>query len=248
MFIPSNWTLFSIIFHVFFGLFAIFLGFLDYYEVLPMRYSKFGTKTGIPSRLGMFTLYFLPIIVVIVSALPYLATATPIQGIVFGALILHFSKRSLEVLFVHKYSGHIAPLTFGVITFAYALMAGMISWLNARALVKMDVLFYMGIICLLVGEGGNLYHHKLLADLRTEGEGYFIPKGGWFEYATCPHYFFELLAWLGIFLLSRHLFTVLVFIAMLGYLTARSIKTRQWYRERFADYPTKRKNMIPFIF
>ena len=248
MIFPSNWTPFSIGFYIVFGAFAVLLGFLDYYEFLPMRYSKFGAEKGVPSRLGMFILYFLPVVIATICALPYLPTATPIQWIVYGAVVFHFGKRTLEVLFVHKYSGNMQPLTLGIIVFSYALMGGLISWLNANAIIKMDVLFYLGIVFIIVGESGNFYHHKLLADLRKNELGYHIPRGGWFEYATCPHYFFELLTWLGLVLVSRHFFTVLVFVAMLGYLTARSIKTRQWYRSRFPDYPKDHKFMIPFIF
>jgi len=248
MIIPSTWTTFSIIFYVAFGLFAVLLGPLDYFEWLPMRYSKFGTEKGVPSRLGMTILYGLPLIVATVAALPYLPSANTIQWIVYSIVMLHFAKRTFEVLFVHKYSGKIQPLTLSIIIFAYALMGGLISWLNVEPVAKMDFLFYLGIVSFLIGVLGNTYHHRLLANLRKEKDGYFIPKGGWFEYATCPHYFFELLGWLGITLVSRHLFTVLVFIAMLGYLGARSIKTRQWYREHFKDYPADRKFMIPFIF
>ncbi len=248
MIIPSTWTPFSIGFYIFFGVFAVFLGILDYFEWLPMRYSKFGTAKGVPSRAGMVILYFLPVVLTVVLALPYLPTANTIQWIVFGALLLHFGKRTLESLLVHKYSGHIQPFTFVVIVFAYALMAGLISWLNAQPLPRMDVWFYLGVVSILVGEIGNFYHHKLLAGLRSKDNGYKIPHGGWFEYATCPHYFFELLAWLGIFLVSRHLFTALVFIAMLGYLVARSIKTRQWYLKNMPGYPAKRKYIIPFVF
>jgi len=248
MIFPSNWTPFTIGFYVVFGAFALLLGVLDYYEWMPMRYSKFNLGAGVPSRLGMFILYFLPVLVATVCALPYLAHASAIQWVVFGAVLFHFGKRTLEVLFVHKYSGKIQPFTWGVIISAYALMGGLISWLNAETIPAMDALFYAGIIFIIIGEAANFYHHKLLAGLRQKEEGYHIPRGGWFEYATCPHYFFELLAWLGITLISRHLFTLLVFIAMLGYLTARSVKTRQWYVERFANYPKERKFMIPFIF
>ena len=248
MIIPSNWTPFSMGFYILFGLFAVFLGILDYYELLPMRYSKFGTEKGVPSRAGMVFLYGLPVLVALVLALPYLPNATTIQWIVLGVVLLHFGKRTLESMFLHKYSGKIQTLTFAIIVFAYTLMAGMISALNVVAVEKLDGLFYLGIGCVLVGELGNLYHHKLLANLREKKSGYHIPKGGWFEHATCPHYFFELLAWLGIFLVSRHLFTLLIFVAMLGYLTARSIKTRQWYQERFPEYPAERKYMIPYLF
>jgi very-long-chain enoyl-CoA reductase len=248
MLFPLTWTPISIAFYGIFGTFAVLLGFLDYFELLAMRYSKFGTQKGVPSRLGMFVLYSLPILTATIWAWPYLTQASAVQWVVYGMLAVHFIKRTLEVLFVHKYSGHIQPFTFVIIVVTYAMIAGMVSALNARALPNMDTLVYVGIVIFIVGEIGNYYHHKLLADLRAKNDGYYLPHGGWFEYSTCPHYFFELLAWLGIFLASRHLFTLLAFIAMFGYLTARSIKTRQWYVKRFPKYPAKRKYMIPFIF
>lgn len=215
---------------------------------MPLRYSKFSTAKGVPSRTGMFILYFLPVVIATVCALPYLSTATVLQWIVLSAIIFHFGKRTLEVLFVHKYSGNIQPFSLVIMIAVYALMGGLISWLNAKTIPTMDGLFYTGIVFIVIGEAGNFYHHKLLADLRKKEQGYYLPCGGWFEYVTCPHYFFELVTWLGIVLVSRHFFTVLVFIAMFGYLAARSIKTRQWYLERFPSYPAQRKFMIPYIF
>jgi steroid 5-alpha reductase family enzyme len=249
MFMPTDWSPVWIAFYVVFGVFAVFLGFLDYFELLAMRYSKFGTKQGIPSRTAMFILYFLPIPTSIIVSWYYIPTAGLAQWLVLGVVLTHFVKRTLEVLFLHKYSGNMQILTFGVIVGAYSLMAGMISWLNGQQTASLNAVFYAGLALYAVGELGNFYHHKLLAGLRKNDSGYHIPKGGWFEYATCPHYFFELLAWLGIFLVSQHFFTLLTFIAMVGYLTGRSIKTRQWYKERFKKkYPANRKYMIPYIF
>ena len=248
MIIPSNWTTFNIFFYSIFGIFAVLLGFLDYFELLAMRYSKFGTKQGVPSRTAMVILYAFPLIVATVLAWPYLPTATPVQWIVYGAVMLHFTKRTLESAFVHKYSGHMQPLTFGIIVFTYALMAGMITGLNAKPIPAMDLYFYVGVVFVLVGEAGNFYHHKLLADLRSDDGEYHLPRGGWFDQATCPHYFFELLTWLGMALISQHLFTWLIFIAMFGYFIARSIKTKQWYMKRFDNYPADQKFMIPYIF
>jgi steroid 5-alpha reductase family enzyme len=190
----------------------------------------------------------LPVITATVFAISYLGSASLTQWLVYAAVMIHFLKRTYEVLFVHKYSGPIQPFTFVIIVVTYALIAGLISALNAQAIPAVDALFIIGIVLFIIGQIGNFYHHKLLANLRKTEGGYHIPRGGWFEKATCPHYFFELLAWLGILLLSRHLFTLLAFIAMFGYLTGRSIKTRQWYRQRFPDYPAERKNMIPFLF
>ncbi len=247
MIIP-NWTPLNIAFYLVFGVFALCIGFADYYEWMPLRYSKFAVGKGVPSRLGMFFLYFAPIVAATICASPYLPAASLIQWVVYGAIMFHFAKRVLEALFLHKYSGHMQVFSMGVILSFYSFLAGMISWLNADASTEMGIGFYLGIILFLVGEASNFYHHILLARLRTKESGYFIPRGGWFEGAACPHYFFELLAWLGIALLSQHLFAVLALIAMIGYLTARSIKTRQWYQRRFPDYPAERRLMIPFVF
>lgn len=53
----------------------------------------------------------------------------------------------------------------------------------------------IGLAMFVIGQGGNLYHHVLLSQLRSGDAGaakkYVVPKGGLFESLTCPHYFFE---------------------------------------------------------
>merc|ERR1711920_450348 len=72
------------------------------------------------------------------------------------------------------------------------------------------------------GITGNFYHHWLLANLRKPGDkGYKIPTGGFFEYVAAPHYFMELIEWLGAAVVSQHLLCLLIFFAMTSYLTER---------------------------
>lgn len=243
-----TWTPINIVFYICWTIFAVSFGFLDYYGTMTIGYSKFASGKGLPSRIGMLIVYSVPILVITLCALPYLQHATLMQWTVYAALMTHFGKRVLESLFLHKYSGTMDALAVGIISLSYSFMGGMISWLNAQPAVEMGGLFYAGLVLFVVGQAGNFYHHLLLANLRKTADGYHIPHGGWFDYATCPHYFFEILAWLGIALLSSHLYAVLALVSMSGYLISRSIKTRQWYLKRFSDYPTKRKLMIPFIF
>ena len=113
------------------------------------------------------------------------------QLIVYGAVSIHFAKRVLETLFLHKYSGKMAVQTLIFITFIYSLITGMICYLNTRTVPEMDTLFHIGVVLFFVGEAGNFYHHNLLADLRKGSEGYHIPQGGLFQYAACPHYFWS---------------------------------------------------------
>ncbi len=99
-----------------------------------------------------------------------------------------------------------------------------------------------------VGIAGNFWHHKILADLRKNTTDYVIPRGGLFEQAACPHYLFEILTWLGIAMLSQHLFAYLTVLGMGSYLFARSLNTLKWYHEKFPDFPKGRKALIPFLF
>jgi protein-S-isoprenylcysteine O-methyltransferase Ste14 len=249
MLISPPWTPFNILFHIGFAMIGAFLVYSDYYDKwAALNYSKFSSGPGIPSRTASFILYFLPIVAATAAAWSYLPAASPIQLVVYGAIVFHFAKRIFETLFLHKYSGTVDIKTLVIITTTYSIIAGTLCFLNRQPLPAMDVWFYAGMVLFLAGEAGNFYHHKLLADLRKKRAGYHIPEGGLFKYVACPHYLFELIAWLGIVLLSRHLFALLALITATAYLSARSIKTRTWYLEKFAEYPKERKRLIPLLF
>jgi very-long-chain enoyl-CoA reductase len=163
-------------------------------------------------------------------------------------IVLHFLKRVLESLFLHKYSGPIDLLSALSVSIFYSFVAGTVSHLNASRFAAWDVTFALGLTLFLIGETVNYAHHAILAKLRGNTKDYFIPRGGLFELVVCPHYLFEIIAWAGIVLASRHLFTFIAVIGMTLYLSARSIKTLKWYREKFNDFPENRKSLIPFVF
>jgi very-long-chain enoyl-CoA reductase len=246
MIIPE-WTTGNIILYGFLALLALTVAPLEYFGQTRMAYSKFRPMHGFSARMGMFTLYFLPLLAVIISALSYLANPSTIQLVVFAAVAIHFSKRSLETLFLHKYSGPIGVFTTIMIAGYYSLAAYLIGYLNLQPLQSMDIWFYAGVILFIIGVTGNFIHHKILADLRKNALDYIIPSGGLFDFVVCPHYLFEIIIWVGIFLVSRHLVSLLVLIFVIGYLSARSIRTLKWYKERFSEFPAARKALIPFI-
>ncbi|MBK9210922.1 MAG: DUF1295 domain-containing protein [Anaerolineales bacterium] len=113
--------------------------------------------------------------------------------------------------------------------------------------MSVDIWFYIGVVLFITGILGNFLHHKTLADLRKNTLDYIIPSGGLFDLVICPHYLFEIITWLGIFMISRHLASLLILIFIVGYLTARSIRTLKWYREKFTGFPPQRKALIPYI-
>jgi very-long-chain enoyl-CoA reductase len=170
-----------------------------------------------------------------------------IQLVVFATVAIHFTKRVLETLFLHKYSGPIGIFTTFMIAGFYSLCAYLIGYLNRQPVPSADIWFYIGVVLFIVGILGNFIHHKILADLRKNTLDYIIPSSGLFNFIVCPHYLFEIVSWLGIFLVSRHLASLLVIIFIIGYLTARSIRTLKWYQEKFSEFPAARKAILPFI-
>ena len=245
--ILPEWTTGNIILYGYLAFMALAVFPLEYFGQAMMAYSKFRPAQGLHPRLGMFILYFLPLVAVTISALPYLFNSSAIQLIVFATIFIHFAKRVLESLFLHKYSGPIGTFTTFMIAGFYSLAAYLIGHLNRQPLQFMDIWFYLGTILFVLGIIGNFIHHKILANLRKNTLDYIIPAGGLFNFVVCPHYLFEITAWLGIFLVSRHLASLLILLFIIGYLTARSIRTLKWYQEKFSEFPASKKALIPFI-
>lgn len=163
-----------------------------------------------------------------------------------------FLFHDVKVLFVHKYSGGMAVDTVIIITLGYFTTTSItiyaLSLTQGFPEPPVD-LKYPGVVLFLVGIVGNFYHHHLLSSLRTKNDnGYKVPKGGLFGLVTCPHYFFEILIFLGISFISQTLYTFASTISTICYLMGRSYATRRWYLTKFDDFPKDVKAIIPYVF
>nr|XP_043613361.1 very-long-chain enoyl-CoA reductase-like [Erigeron canadensis] len=168
------------------------------------------------------------------------------------ALTLHFLKRVLEVLFVHKFSGSMTLESAIIVSLSYAFStATMIyaQYLSRDIHEPVVDLKYIGIGVFLVGITGNFYHHRILANLRKEGEkDYKIPQGGLFELVICPHYLFEIFGYVGISCIAQTTYAFAFTLGTIFYLTGRSCATREWYISKFGDnFPKDVKAFIPYI-
>lgn len=211
----------------------------------------------IPSRDGM-TFIYLPALVV--SSLLYLLpdvskiSFVPGKSLAGQFVILQFLKRLLEVYFVHKYSGNVSQNLSASIGTYYAIVSAIILCVANTTSSISDLSGTVGTGLFGIGLVGNLYHHILLAGLRDKTkkdvEEYVAPVGGLFNYVAAPHYFFELIGWLGIAIVANHLNAFLVFTSMTSYLSGRACSQNEWNRSKFSDndWPSTRKNIVPFIF
>ena len=105
---------------------------------------------------------------------------------------------------------------------------------------------WIGLATFAAGTVINADHHVLLANLRARGtDEYVIPRGGLFTVIVCPHYLGELLAWLGIALVSRQLAMYTWFFGETAYLLIRSRNTLKWYRTKFPQIPGSVRDVLP---
>ena len=139
----------------------------------PTPYSKFAAdkklEKPIPSQNGMFRIY----VPSTIAAAIYTAVTFNSESfsLVSPLLFAHFLKRTLEVAFVHRYSGSMPATSANGIGGYYTFLTLLIS---LTAVPVKDIasqhLCTAGLALFAVGELGNLYHHYLLSTLRSSKE------------------------------------------------------------------------------
>jgi len=96
----------------------------------------------------------------------------------------------------------------------------------------------------------NYSTHLTLRSLRPAGSrkrG--IPTGYGFSLVSCPNYFFEILGWLAIVVMSGSRAAALFLVVGSVTMGLWAKKKHRNYKKEFGSgYPRNRKAMIPFIF
>jgi very-long-chain enoyl-CoA reductase len=195
---------------------------------------------------------------------------TDLQKLSMAVIVLHFIKREFETIFIHRFSSSTMPWTNIFKNSAhYWLLAGLniAYWTNSpnslaqastltsssptlsNLLTTASPLTQLGLALFALGEVGNLYTHIVLKNLRPAGTtARGIPKGFGFGIVTCPNYMYEIMAWIGISLVTRSWATVL-FVAVAGaQMGVWAKKKERRYRKEFGtEYRKKKFAMIPGI-
>ncbi len=190
----------------------------------------------------------------------------PQTFLIAGAWIFHFTRRTAEALFVHRYSGRpVPPLDYLVEYlyywgFGYWIARGLnasTASLNASTASEATThLFILGLSIFVLGEAGNAWAHQKLRALRTSfgSSERKLPRGGAFELVACPHYLFEITSWVGFAVMTR-VTGAFVFLGLGAAILATYARTRHLaYQKEFdgrdgrALYPTTRRALVPLVF
>ncbi|KIW06460.1 uncharacterized protein PV09_02902 [Verruconis gallopava] len=184
-----------------------------------------------------------------------------LQQLSMALCVVHFIKRELETIFVHRFSAATMPL-FNIFKNSghYWLLAGAniaywtyspnsVAQQHAKLDLTQDPLTAVGLVMFTVGELFNLYTHIVLSNLRPKGtttRG--IPKGFSFGIVTCPNYMWEVVSWTGIWIVTRSWSTFFFLVVAAAQMAAWAMKKERRYRKEFGDkYKKKRFVMLPGV-
>ena len=111
-----------------------------------------------------------------------------------------------------------------------------------------DPRFIIGILIFIGGFKLTKQSDDILTNLRKPGEtGYKIPFGGGFKWVSNPHYLGELLQWIGFAIACWSLPAVAFVCITMANLLPKAMSNHRWYHDKFDEYPTERKALIPYI-
>lgn len=186
------------------------------------------------------------------------------QIVAMTLFIIHFIKRELETLFVHKFSNGYMPLrNIFKNTGYYTACAYYIAYYvlhplyTAPSVAGQDTKTWTNIFAALVVVMMicNLICHIILSNLRPPGTTIRkIPRGFLFELVSCPNYTVEIAMWIfyGFMTLTVSSF----FFALVGggQMFVWAVKKHINYKKEFNGkdgkelYPRNRKVIIPFVY
>jgi 3-oxo-5-alpha-steroid 4-dehydrogenase 1 len=200
----------------------------------------------LPAFIGMFWFYW--------QGEHTLSTA-PL--ILFALFQIHYFHRT----FIYPYTLRIKPgSSYRIILLVFGMaFNGVNGALNGWFLSELgthlhsnawlvDPRFIVGILLFAAGFFLAKHSDAILGNLRKPGEtGYKIPQGGAYRFVSCPNYLGEMLQWTG-FAIAGWSLPALAFVCFTAAnLIPKALSSHRWYREKFSDYPSSRKAVIPFL-
>uniref|UniRef100_A0A8C2ZTI0 Polyprenal reductase n=1 Tax=Cyclopterus lumpus TaxID=8103 RepID=A0A8C2ZTI0_CYCLU len=186
-------------------------------------------------------------------AIPQLSTL-----LLLVLLCVHSLRRLLECLLVSVFSDgalNLMQYAFGVF---YYVALGLTVLCSDRTGPLLSQLHWSHVAGGTLFIGASVMQHQstvLLAGLRTGKSGavetlaHAVPKGGWFELVSCPHYLAELLIYVSLSLvvggLSLTWWLVVLYVLFNQALAAQLC--HDLYVSKYESYPRHRKAFIPFV-
>lgn len=172
----------------------------------------------------------------------------------FAAWIAHYANRSLIYPFRTRTQGKTMPIAIVLSAVAFNVVNGglngyYLGWLSNQYPNAWfaDPRFIAGVVLFAVGAVTNIWADNQLIALRSGKVEYAVPRGGPFEFVSCPNLFGEIVEWSGFALMCWNLPALSFAVWTAANLIPRALSHHRWYGQRFPGYPGERTAVIPFI-
>lgn len=175
--------------------------------------------------------------------------------VIYGLYMFHYVRRTFIYPFQMRENGKTMPIVIVLAGMSFNIINGFFNgyWfgnLSPQYEISWfwDYRFILGSILFIGGMYLNIKSDQIVLDLRKGNrKGYFIPQRGLYKYISSPNLLGEIIEWLGWALLSWCLPTLSFALWSMANLIPRSLNHHHWYKEKFPDYPAKRKAILPHI-
>lgn len=218
------------------------------------RHFRAGWGPTLPNRTAWALMELPALLVITALVLSSPARNMPQAWVPLCFWVFHYSYRTL----VFPAMMHPSDRTFPVLLVLFAIAFNVLNgYNNAAALISdgasaeplLTVHFAVGAALFIAGFTMHFRADKTIRELRKPGEtGYRIPRGGMFRWVSSPHYLGEIVQWTGWAVMTWSLAGVAFALFTFCNLAPRAVSNHRWYRERFVDYPARRKILVPGIF
>lgn len=220
------------------------------------RHSRPGWGPMISSRIGWVIMES----VAVVSFAGFFIMGTGLRGgvvwVFFVLWQVHYVHRAFIYPFRMRNSGKRNPVAIVLMAVVFNVYNG---YLNGRYLGthvdRYDTgwltqpCFIAGVLLFFTGFAINFHSDQILFRLRQAGKsGYRVPCGGMYRLVSCPNYLGELLAWIGWAVATWSLPGLVFALWTAANLVPRARTHHLWYRDRFPDYPARRRAIVPWIY
>jgi len=218
------------------------------------RHHRPGWGPVLPARRAWFLMELPALVVVPAMVLFSTVSEAAVAWIPAFLWAIHYAYRTLLFPALMRASGRTFPALLAAFAIAFNLLNG---YNNGFALVSaglhgasvMTPHFMAGSLIFFCGFAIHVQADHTIRSLRKPGEsGYGIPSGGLFRWVTSPHYLGEMVQWLGWAILTWSLAGLAFALFTACNLLPRALSNHRWYLQQFADYPVKRKVLVPYLF
>jgi len=216
------------------------------------RHSNEQWGPMISNKWGWFFMELPALILMPLIALIGNSEKNELSYLIIGLWVSHYANRTLIFPFKLKTKDKKMPL---LIVGSAVLFNGVNGLLNGYFIGFMNPELFdlasphviIGAVVFFVGMGINKWSDRKLISLREKQQGYQIPRGGLFEFISCPNHFGEIVEWCGFAIMAWNLPAITFAVWTFCNLSPRSLNHHEWYQEKFEDYPGKRKAVLPYL-